>query len=127
MQWSDHIFNSLQSGQATVISAMLTFATALIGLATAVGAVEIGRALRAKQRTHWLLMNEALSDNELRQLIERAAKGTLPEFETEHACKLIESKLARLDETDRKFIHQGLTQTNRVGAQRYCHEMLTGA
>jgi hypothetical protein len=90
--------------------------------------ISLVMALRAKHRTHWLLANEAIRDRELQLLIERAAKdGLISGDDLEHAIRLIEKKTAALSPADRKFVHEGLTQHNRVGAQRYCVEMLTGA
>jgi hypothetical protein len=90
-------------------------------------AFNLRRALRAKHRSHWLLAKEAVTDEELRLLIERAVKGALTNEELNRATPMIEAKLSHLPETDRKCVHEGLTQSNRVGRRRYCVEMLTGA
>ena len=89
--------------------------------------IESALALRAKKRAYWVLnrkVQDGMRDHLLKEIV---AVRNEHQDELEKALHEIESALANeLAPRDQKFIFDGLHQSNRIGAQRYLKEVLTG-
>jgi len=116
------------------MDSILILQTILLGLTAAVlGAVFWSvwgtvLALRSKVRAHALLTAEA--DEELRFLkerVERWEQQGMSSKELDQASEVIEKKVARLPDRDRRIIRKGLRQQNRIGAERFLKELLGAA
>jgi len=87
---------------------------------------QVALAQRAKHRAHRLIVQRALEDSQIKELIRSASEGRFSRQELEHAFRAIEAELHALSAQDRSFVVEGLRQPSISGAKRYVSEVLSG-
>jgi hypothetical protein len=89
--------------------------------------IETARAIRAKNRAKYYLLEKAAEDAELSQIVGHHAERLSSE-ELEARLQKIESAISgHLSESDQNFVKQGLHQSNPAGARSYAEDVLSAA
>jgi hypothetical protein len=91
-------------------------------------AIEALRAIRAKSRAKYYLLEKSVSDAELREIIGRHLGSKVSPEELESRLRKIEKAISgHLSESDQNFVKQGLHQHSQTGARRYVEDVLSAA
>jgi hypothetical protein len=89
--------------------------------------IETARAIRAKNRAKYYLLEKAAEDAELSQIVGHHAERLSSE-ELEARLQKIENAISgHLSESDQNFVKQGLHQSNPAGARSYAEDVLSAA
>lgn len=118
------------SNASNIGSLLYVITSACLTIAALIAIISIYRtlrALRAKHRAHVMLLNAAISDEELKHLFVAAEQDVFTDLEVRNAVEKIAGIILKLSPEDQKVLEDGMHQQNPVGTKRFVKSVLLAA